>query len=32
MLNYDPNKFDRFAEVLLTSIIFVSFLTIWEMI
>lgn len=32
MLNYDPNKFDRFAEVLLTSIIFVSFLTIWEMV
>lgn len=32
MLNYDPNKFDRFAEVLLTSILFVSFLTIWEMV
>lgn len=32
MLNYDPNKFDRFAEVLLTSIIFVSFLTVLEMI
>lgn len=32
MLNYDPDRFDRFAEVLLTSIIFVSFLTIWEMV
>ena len=32
MLNYDPNKFDRFAEVLLTSIIFISFLTVLEII
>lgn len=32
MLSYDPNKFDHFAEVLLTSIILISFLTVLEII
>lgn len=32
MFKYDPNRFDTLAEVLLTSIIFLSFFTIWELI
>lgn len=32
MLNYDPNRFDRLAEVLLASIILVTFFTVLEMV
>lgn len=32
MLNYDPNKFDILAEVILAVIVFVSFIHVLEII